>query len=79
MFYNCTSLSYLNLNSFNTSQVKYMDEMFYGCSNLVNLYILNFVQDSLLSYNNMFKYVNSSIAIHTNNEFYQNLSDLVMN
>ena len=56
-----------------------MDEMFYGCSNLVNLYILNFVQDSLLSYNNMFKYVNSSIVIHTNNEFYQNLSDLVMN
>ena len=79
MFYNCSSITNLNLNSFNTSQVKYMDEMFYGCSNLVNLYILNFVQDSLLSYNNMFKYVNSSIAIHTNNEFYQNLSDLVMN
>ena len=32
LFYNCSSLKELNLNNFNTINVTFMDDMFYGCS-----------------------------------------------
>ena len=32
MFYNCSSLEELNLNNFNTNNVKYMNGMFNRCS-----------------------------------------------
>ena len=37
MFYNCPSLTYLNLSSFNTSSVYFMGHMFEGCSNLTTI------------------------------------------
>ena len=32
MFYGCSSLKELNLSNFNTNNVRYMSNMFYGCS-----------------------------------------------
>ena len=69
MFYNCSSIEYLNLNSFNTSKVERMDEMFYGCLSLVDLYILNFVDDSLMNYTNMFKESSTTMTIYAKYEF----------
>ena len=37
MFYNCSSLTSLDLSGFDTSNVKYMDSMFSNCSKLSNL------------------------------------------
>ena len=34
MFSECSSLQSINLSSFNTTNVKDMSEMFYGCSSL---------------------------------------------
>ena len=38
MFYQCSSLTSLDLSSFNTSRVTSMTFMFYGCSNLQTIY-----------------------------------------
>ena len=32
MFYGCSSLKELNISNFNTKNVTFMDDMFYGCS-----------------------------------------------
>ncbi len=37
MFYNCSSLTSLNLSNFNTNNVNDMSSMFYNCSNLTSL------------------------------------------
>ena len=42
MFYQCTSLQYLNLSNFNTSSVEAMYAMFYECTSLKYLIISNF-------------------------------------
>ena len=34
MFHECSSLKSIDLSSFNTTNVKYMPGMFYGCSSL---------------------------------------------
>ena len=38
MFYNCSSLTILDLSGFNTAKVMLMDYMFYGCSKLTAIY-----------------------------------------
>ena len=38
MFADCNSLISLNLSNFNTEKVKYMDDMFFYCNSLLNLY-----------------------------------------
>ena len=42
MFYNCSSLTTLDLSGFNTSNVTTMKSMFYGCSSLSSLNISGF-------------------------------------
>ena len=42
MFYNCSSLTSINLSNFNTSKVKNMNLMFNKCSRLIFINILNF-------------------------------------
>ena len=37
MFYECSSLKYLNLNNFNTENVTDMKSMFYACGSLTKL------------------------------------------
>ena len=51
-----------------------MDEMFYGCSSLKDLYILNFDGSSLINYTNMFKEANKNMTIYTKYEFFQYLN-----
>ena len=42
MFYNCKSLTNLNLDYFNTQNVNDMERMFNGCSSLININLSNF-------------------------------------
>ena len=42
MFNNCSSLEELNLSSFNTNKVNYMNGMFLQCSSLKELNLNNF-------------------------------------
>ena len=42
MFYNCKSLSSLNLSKFNTAKVENMELMFYNCESLSSLNLSNF-------------------------------------
>ena len=42
MFYNCYSLTSINLSNFDTSKVNNMNSMFYGCSSLTSINLSNF-------------------------------------
>ena len=55
MFHGCSSLTSLDLSSFNTAKVIYMDSMFDGCSNLSTIYGGDgWTTDALKSSTNMF-------------------------
>ena len=41
LFYGCSSLKSLDLSSFNTAHIKYMNRMFKGCSSLRTIYVGN--------------------------------------
>ena len=54
MFYGCSSLKELNLNSFNTNNVTDMDYMFHGCSSLKELNLNNFNTNNVSNMHEMF-------------------------
>ena len=54
MFKGCTSLTYLNLNKFDTSQVTDMESMFEGCESLSSLNLEYFRTPKVLYMNRMF-------------------------
>ena len=50
LFYNCKSLEYLNLSSFNSRYLNKMEGMFFNCEllknlDISNLYTLNYFMD----------------------------------
>jgi len=42
MFNNCISLTFLNLDNFNTNNVEKMNNMFNNCTSLISLNLNNF-------------------------------------
>ncbi len=54
MFYGCSSLTTLDLNSFNTDKVTDMNCMFSGCSDLSNIYLNNFDTTNVTDMGGMF-------------------------
>ena len=54
MFYNCSSLTNLDLRSFNTSKVENMASMFGGCSNLTSLDLSSFDTSNVENMTSMF-------------------------
>ena len=54
MFSGCTSLTSLNLSSWNTRNVKSMDSMFEGCSGLTSLDVSNFDTSNVVYMDGMF-------------------------
>ena len=54
MFYECTSISEINLSNFDTSNVTYMGAMFSGCSNLNSLNLSNFDTSNVTNMGYMF-------------------------
>ena len=47
MFSNCNNLEKLDVNTFDTSQITDMSNMFYYCSNLKSLDVTNFKTDEV--------------------------------
>ena len=54
MFFNCSSLTELDLSNFNTNNVKYMNHMFYKCSSLTSLDLSKFNTNNVKYMNHMF-------------------------
>ena len=54
MFYDCRSLTNLDISSFDTSQVTDMNGMFYNCSSLTNIDLSNFDTSQVTDMNGMF-------------------------
>ena len=54
MFYNCNSLSNLNLSNFNTQNVINMSHMFSNCNSLTNLNLSNFNTQNVTNMFGMF-------------------------
>lgn len=54
MFYTCSSLTSLNLSSFDTSNVTSMGAMFYSCSSLTNLDLSNLDTSNVTNMSSMF-------------------------
>ncbi len=67
MFFGCSSLTSLDLSSFNTANVTYMSIMFSGCSNLTNLDFRNATFNAT-SYTSMFSSVNHAISVIVKDE-----------
>jgi surface protein len=63
MFSQCSSLTSLDLSSFDTSKVTNMGNMFYSCKNLKYLDIRNFTFSGVSSYGNMFSSVPADCEI----------------
>ena len=66
MFYNCSSLTSLNLSNFNTNNVNNMSYMFYNCSSLTSLNLSNFNTNNVKHMNNMFFNCNTKCFIISN-------------
>ena len=74
MFYNCHSLTSLDLSSFNTNGVHYMASMFANCTSLKYLDIssfsvTNFNYIHLFDCRNIFSSINSDVTIYVNSAF----------
>ena len=68
MFNNCSSLTELNLSSFNTNQVTDMSDMFYNCRSLNELNLSSFNTNKKTYMNHMFKSINKSCKIKCKDE-----------
>ena len=59
MFYNCNSLTNLDLSNFNTQNVTNMSRMFGSCKSLTNLDLSNFNTQNVINMNYLFYRCNS--------------------
>ena len=59
MFYDCSSLTKLNVSNFYTSKVTSMRSMFFSCSSLTSLYLSNFNTSAVTNMSNMFSWCSS--------------------
>ena len=67
MFYNCSSLTSLDLSNFDTSKVTNMSYMFSGCSSLPSLDISNFDTSKVTNMSAMFNSCSSLPSLNVNN------------
>ncbi len=77
MFYNCSSLTSLDLSSFNTSKVTDMDWMFYSCSSLTTT--INIMSIGVTNYSSMFYNAATSNGAKITVNYIAEASDLVDN
>ena len=74
MFYSCSSLTSLDLSSFNTSKVTDMHSMFYSCSSLTSLDLRNFDTSNVTSMNNMFYNCRNINKLYLSSSFFNSTS-----
>jgi len=76
MFYNCKSITNLNLSNFNTQNVTNMNNMFAICESLTNLNLSNFNTQNVTDMSNMFAFCNSLTNLNLSNFNTQNVTDM---
>lgn len=69
MFYNCSSLTSLDVAHFNTANVKVMSYMFSSCSSLTSLYLTNFNTEKVTNMENMFSGCQALTTIYASSKF----------
>ena len=69
MFYNCSTLTSLDLSNFNTEKVKSMMGMFFSCSALTSLDLSNFNTANVMEMGNMFNACSALTTIYASDEF----------
>lgn len=77
-FFDCSSLTSLDLSSIRTDNVITMNAAFYGCSKLIKLDIRNFNMDNTYRYENMFfqsKKLKTIITTNCNNATKQKIQE----
>ena len=73
MFSGCSSLSYLNINNFDTKSVTTMENMFRGCESLISLNLSNIQISENTNYDNMFFKCSDNLIYCANNELYEKI------
>ena len=76
MFYDCSSLTSLDVTKFNTSKVRTMIDMFYGCSSLTSLDVTNFNTSNVTDMNSMFNGCGSLTSLDVTNFNTSNVTDM---
>ena len=67
LFYNCESLSFIDITYFNTENVKDMSYMFYGCYIVTSINISNFNTKNVEYRNNLFLNFHRLLSINLSN------------
>ena len=76
MFYECESLTSLDLNNFETQMVDDMSSIFYGCRSLQFLDLENFCYNITMDYNDMFYNISKEgTVIYRSNRFFLPLKE----
>jgi surface protein len=68
LFYNCASLTSLNLSNFDTAQVTWIESMFEGCSSLEYINLIKASENQILNSKNIFKGTPENLVICLNQE-----------
>ena len=76
MFYNCSSLTSLNLSNFNTSNVTDMSWMFMDCSNLTSLNVSGFNTAKVTNMSNMFNGCSGLTSLNLSGFSTANVTDM---
>ena len=69
MFYNCSSLTSLDVTNFNTANVKGMGSMFKNCVALTSLYLTNFNTEKVTNMGHMFSDCQALTTIYASSKF----------
>ena len=72
MFFDCSSLTSLNLSNFNTNNVRDMGYMLSKCSSLTTLNLSNFNTNNVKDMTEMFSGINKGCNLICNDEFILN-------
>ena len=76
MFYNCSSLTSLDVSNFNTSNVKSMEYMFSDCESLTSLDVSNFNTSNVTNMKRMFKGCKSLTSLEVSSFNTSNVIDM---
>ena len=76
MFFDCSSLTYLNLSNFNTENVTDMSWMFFKCISLENLNLSNFSTQKVINMRGMFSECSSLKNLNLSYFNTQNVTDM---
>ena len=76
MFYNCNSLTSLDVSNWDTSNVTDMSSMFFHCSDLISLDVTNFDTSNVTDMSSMFSYCNSLTSLDLSNWDTSNVTDM---